>query len=261
MTNASCSVLLPGDIYPLHIISEKAIVGPGLKVRRSTIDKISLQPATSYFAVSSRCGIVKNVSNSDSSSESKPLKESSFWLHYRQKRYVPAIGESVIGQVVQKTGENYKLEVGCAELAMLPWLNFDGATKRNKPNIKIGDLVYARLTQTIEPELTCISKEETASSRRCLGLLPNGGYVLRLNSNLTSKLKNKEFPLLKLIGKEIPCEICVGDNGWVWFKAHNVKETIAILRMIENSEYVITKDLNAYVKRFIDEMKGFAVGE
>jgi exosome complex RNA-binding protein Rrp4 len=42
--------------------------------------------------------------------------------------------------------------------ATLGVLAFDGASKRNRPNIRIGSLVYARISKTnkdIEPELTC----------------------------------------------------------------------------------------------------------
>ena len=43
-------------------------------------------------------------------------------------------------------------------LALLPVLAFDGASKRNRPNLQIGSLVYARITQVeagLDPELTC----------------------------------------------------------------------------------------------------------
>ena len=44
-------------------------------------------------------------------------------------------------------------------MAQLDALAFEGATKRSKPNLKIGTLVYARVVSALrdmEPELECV---------------------------------------------------------------------------------------------------------
>ena len=66
----------------------------------------------------------------------------------------------VIGTVVEKHGEAYKVDIGTAQPAMLPAIAFEGATKRNRPNIPVGALVYCRVAianKFMETELTCIS--------------------------------------------------------------------------------------------------------
>lgn len=52
-------------------------------------------------------------------------------------QYVPATGEPVIGIVIVKTAENYRVDIGSALTASLSHLAFEGATKRNKPNISV----------------------------------------------------------------------------------------------------------------------------
>jgi len=45
-------------------------------------------------------------------------------------------------------------------LAQLHRLSFDGATKRNKPELKVGDVVYCRISlahKDLETELTCMA--------------------------------------------------------------------------------------------------------
>ena len=39
----------------------------------------------------------------------------------------------------------YRVDIGTAEAASLSYLAFEGATKRNRPNVNVGDLVYAKL--------------------------------------------------------------------------------------------------------------------
>jgi exosome complex RNA-binding protein Rrp4 len=43
----------------------------------------------------------------------------------------------VIGVVVAKSAEHYKVDIGTAQQALLGVLAFEGATKRNKPDIKV----------------------------------------------------------------------------------------------------------------------------
>jgi exosome complex component RRP40 len=52
-------------------------------------------------------------------------------------KYVPAAQESVIGVIIQKQGEGYRVDIGSAHAANLDGLAFEGASKRNKPNLKV----------------------------------------------------------------------------------------------------------------------------
>lgn len=63
------------------------------------------------------------------------LSLSSVLFFYPQ--YVPAKGETVIGIVTAKTGDVFKVDVGGNEQASLSNLAFEGATKRNRPNVQV----------------------------------------------------------------------------------------------------------------------------
>ena len=61
-------------------------------------------------------------------------------------------GERVLG-VVAKTGRVHKVDIGTAHLAPLPELAFQGATRRNKPQLQVTtqrQLIYT-LTCVCEP--------------------------------------------------------------------------------------------------------------
>lgn len=53
-------------------------------------------------------------------------------------QYVPVKGDHVIGIVTAKAGDVFKLDVGGSEQASLSYLAFEGATKRNRPNVQVG---------------------------------------------------------------------------------------------------------------------------
>lgn len=52
---------------------------------------------------------------------------------------------------------SFQVDIGSADVAFLSYLAFEGATKRNRPTLKTGDLIYARVISTskhVEPELS-----------------------------------------------------------------------------------------------------------
>lgn len=52
-------------------------------------------------------------------------------------QYVQAPQESVIGIVLGRSGEGWRVDIGSAHPALLDGLAFEGATKRSKPNLKV----------------------------------------------------------------------------------------------------------------------------
>lgn len=52
-------------------------------------------------------------------------------------QYVPVKGDSVIGVVTARSGDVFKVDCGGSEQASLSYLAFEGATKRNRPNVQV----------------------------------------------------------------------------------------------------------------------------
>lgn len=59
------------------------------------------------------------------------------FVHRPLLQYVPVKGDHVIGIVTAKAGDVFKLDVGGSEQASLSYLAFEGATKRNRPNVQV----------------------------------------------------------------------------------------------------------------------------
>jgi hypothetical protein len=52
-------------------------------------------------------------------------------------KYVAAQGDPVIGIIMAKHAEGYRVDIGTSQPASLDGLAFEGATKRTKPNLKV----------------------------------------------------------------------------------------------------------------------------
>ena len=94
--------------------------------------------------------------NSQNSCEHKTV--TFFSLTHWIQMYKPQEEDHVVGVVLEARQDEYKVDVGAAATARLPALAFDGASKKNRPNLRRGDAVYARIALAqpgIELELTC----------------------------------------------------------------------------------------------------------
>ena len=100
--------------------------------------------------------------------------------------------------------------------ATLNVLAFDGASKRNKPDLAVGALVYARVESTdkdLEAELTCKAPEGSANKKDWVsgeaeyGELKGGGTTLRCSLGLSRSLMADDCPVLTALGSAVPFEI------------------------------------------------------
>jgi len=158
---------------------------------------------------------------------------SKWWVESNSRRYVPAPQESVVGVVVGRSGEGWRVDIGSAHFALLDGLAFEGATKRNKPNLKVGSLLYARVSlahKDMEPELECFDAQTRKAAE--FGEL-KGGFMVRCSLQMCRRLLDPKHFLLPFLGSRFPLEVAVGTNGRVWISSKEIKQTIAIGRCIE----------------------------
>jgi exosome complex component RRP40 len=147
-------------------------------------------------------------------------------------------------------------------VALLPHLAFDGASKRNKPALALGALVFARVATAakhLEPELSCCvvsgPKRDWTTGQAVFGEL-RGGVLLHLSSALARRLLVPTCPLLTALGAAVPFEVAVGVNGLVWVAASTPRATAAIGEALESAELVSDADAAAHVERFIRRARG-----
>ncbi|XP_014369116.2 exosome complex component RRP40 [Papilio machaon] len=215
-------VVLPGD-YCEEISAagekSKVIVGPGLRKESNHV----------YVT---KAGVLKKKN------------PNTYWVDYYQKRYIPARGENVIGIVIQKAGDIYRVDLGSSMSAALSYLSFEGATKKNRPNVQIGDVVYAKTlvgSKDMEPELVCV---DSYGKKGRLGVLTDG-FLFKCSINLIRKILNPSCPLLDCLKNEWPFELAAGMNGRIWIKAKTMRETIALGNAILGAEYLSDEEIKA----------------
>lgn len=224
-------VVFPGQVLCKLPEAGQLRVGPGLQPHAGSVCTI-------------KSGILQKT------------KTGKLWVEGRQKRYIPAVDESVIGIIAEKYGENFAVDIGGPFTASLPVLAFEGATRRNRPNLQVGDLVYARVTaadRDLEPVLACTDAQGKSSG---FGQLKEG-YLITSNTHYARRLLSRPpCPVLAALEKHLKqFEIAVGLNGKIWVNSPSVSKTIIACNAIQRAEFMSTAQTELLVSKLVDVAK------
>lgn len=150
--------------------------------------------------------------------------------------------------ITARLADAYKVELGSNGTAVLNLSGFEGATKKNRPNFAIGDVVYARVSvanKDLEPELVCFDAENKAEG---FGEVKDG-MMFACSCNLARSLQAFDNPVLETLGKHFAFEVIVGANGRFIVNTGKPIDVIRIANIILNSE---SKDLKWLSQRIKD---------
>jgi exosome complex component RRP40 len=173
------------------------------------------------------------------------------------RRYIPRVGDCVVGTVVDKGSEHYRVSFGGTSAGLLPVLAFDGATKRNRPRLERGMLVYCRLAavdKALEPELSCQvasgPRRDWVTRQSVFGQLVDG-TTFSVSLGLARRLLQTPCAVLEALGERVAFEIAVGANGRVWVNAESIAHVTLVHGAILNTEHLIDDQVRAMVKEVL----------
>uniref|UniRef100_A0A3B3BWH6 Exosome complex component RRP40 n=1 Tax=Oryzias melastigma TaxID=30732 RepID=A0A3B3BWH6_ORYME len=165
------------------------------------------------------------------------------------QQYVATKGETVIGIVTARGGDIFRVDFGGSELASLSYLAFEGATKRNRPNVQVGDLVFAQFliaNKDMEPELVCIDGSGRANG---MGVFGPGGLLIKVSLGLVRRLLAPKSDIRSDLEQLFPCELVVGMNGRVWVRASSVQQTLIVANLLQSCDTMTTQQRQQLFKK------------
>lgn len=138
--------------------------------------------------------------------------------------------------------EEYKVDIRASQPALLNTLAFESATKRNRPELKQGDLVFARITRChldLDPELSCVNKEGKAAG---FGPLKTGCLFESTSAHIV-KLRSPTLPPeVRKMPSTVMWDMALGANGRVWVHSSDVKVNAAIAQILQACERIDDED-------------------
>jgi exosome complex component RRP40 len=208
-------------------------------------------------------GGIQQIQSTLTSTIAGPFRQDGerIWISESRKRYLPQIGDVVIGIVTDVLGETYQVDIGGPRLATLDSLAFDGASKRNAPDLIIGALVFAQVIRAggdIEPQISCQSlgigvKKDWATGESTFGELGDErGCMFEIPRATCKRLSSPTCALLDALASWFAYEIVVGLNGRVWIAAEDARHVIVIGNVLQAASGLNINEGNALslVKKF-----------
>ncbi|KAL8731697.1 MAG: hypothetical protein Q9181_004218 [Wetmoreana brouardii] len=164
-------------------------------------------------------------------------------LTRRPTQYIPQSNDLVIATVHHSSTDWYHCSITpYTAFAQLPQLAFEGATKKTRPQLSAGSLIYARVlsaSKHLDPEIACYNPSTGKSEG--MGEL-KGGMIFDVSLGMARRLllhKQREegkLVVLEEIAEQVAFEIAVGRNRKVWVKANGVKETILVGKALQDTD-------------------------
>lgn len=185
-----------------------------------------------------------------------------YWVEHKKQRYFPMEEDTVIGIVTKSFSERYVLDLNATHNGTLATVAFDGATKRSRPNLEIGSVVYCRVLKSdrdLDPELSCkapvnVARKDWASGEALFGELI-GGLTFNISVGFACKLMEKECAILESLAHFFAFEIAIGMNGIIWIDAKKNDELILIKNSIERSSSLTDTQIPAFVHSLVKAWK------
>ncbi|KAK0510259.1 hypothetical protein JMJ35_007653 [Cladonia borealis] len=170
-------------------------------------------------------------------------KKNAIWVENNTGRYIPQPNDLIIATVHHSSTDIYHCSITPhTAFAQLPQLAFEGATKKTRPQLNSGSLIYARIlsaSKHTDPEIVCYNPSTGKSEG--MGEL-KGGMLFDISMAMARRLlmhKQKAdggIALLEEIGGKVAFEIAVGRNGKVWVKSGGVNETLLVGRALQETD-------------------------
>lgn len=211
-------VVIPGDSLDSHWEAGAAVtIGPGLYKCPRTQNIIPVQTGTLQEA---RVG----------KAAKSGAQETLIYLNSDTKRYLPQVNDYVLGIVTHVYSDHFRVSLQeFSPGVQLSMMAFPNATKKNRPNLKIGQAVYARVSEAVPEvvtEIECIDPE--TGKEGGFGPLDETGYIFDVHMNFARELLfNKLSVFLETLASRVSFDIAIGINGKIWLKC-GVKDTPAL---------------------------------
>jgi len=168
------------------------------------------------------------------------------------KYYSPRLDDFVIGTITQKSMELYRVDIGTYTNAILLTTEFEGATKKTKPNLNVGDLVFARVNRVNKfdaPMLSCISQissKNWSSGESFFGNLKDGNIFSFPKNSAWDFYKEDNFAV-KRMSDVFQFEFAVGMNGKIWISSESVHSILQIYDVFMKYFTFTQEDLEKYI--------------
>ncbi|MBI0583592.1 MAG: KH domain-containing protein [Methanomassiliicoccus sp.] len=163
-------------------------------------------------------------------------------------RYIPAVGDSVIGKVEDIGPSNWLIDINSPYPAPLhvnevPWRVEFGDTARY---MNVGDVILAKVLMVDETMRVQVTMKDQGLRKL------QGGQIIEISPSKVPRVIGKSGSMIQMIKGYTNCRIFVGQNGRIWLdgEVDNIMQAIKAIHMIEEDahSYGLTEKVKVFLE-------------
>ncbi|MBS3107596.1 RNA-binding protein [Candidatus Woesearchaeota archaeon] len=171
------------------------------------------------------------------------------------KRYVPQIGDVVVGFVKDLTYSSWFIDIGYSNDAVLSMKDATSDFIERGADLtqyfSHGDYMVAKIANVTKTKAVDITMREPGLKKLY------GGKIIEVNPARVPRIIGKQGSMIKIIKDSTGCMITVGQNGIIWLKGPDLKnELIATEAIMRINECSYTQGLTEQTEAFLKERTG-----
>ena len=166
-------------------------------------------------------------------------------------KYVPQIGDLVIGKVVDMSMSNWFVDIGFMYDAGLSIREVPEFIDRGADLTQFygfNDFILAKVVNVVRSKMVDLSTKGPGLHKL------TGGRVVKITPFKVPRVIGKQGSMITMIKEKTNCKIIVGQNGIIWLNGEDFKsEDVAIRAIKMIDRYSHTEGLTDKVNKFLDE--------
>ncbi len=168
-------------------------------------------------------------------------------------RYMPKIGDVVIGKVANMTFSSWFIDIGYAYEAVISLKDATSEFIERGADLSryfdFGDLVVAKIVNVTKSNAIDLSMKGPGLHKL------KGGRIIYVTPSKVPRIIGKQASMINLVKEKTGCKITVGQNGWVWIESENPKKELIASKVLE---YI---DENAHKNGLTDDVSNMLAKE
>ncbi len=168
-------------------------------------------------------------------------------------RYMPKVGDTVIGKITNMSFSSWFVDIGYAYEANMSLKEatseyIDRGADLSK-YFDFGDIIVAKIVNVNKSNAIDLSMKGPGLKKL------KGGKIIYVTPSKVPRIIGKQASMINMIKEKAGCKILVGQNGWVWIQCDDPKKELTTSRVIS---YI---DDNAHKNGLTDEVAKFLAEE
>ncbi len=165
-------------------------------------------------------------------------------------KYVPKVGDRVIGIIVDVEVSGWFVDINSPYIAFLPLGEaveefVDTSRVDISKYYDVNEIIFCRISKVTKNKIVQVTMHDLHAKKLV------GGIIIKITPSKVPRVIGRGGSMINLIKNKTGCELIVGQNGVIWIKGKEKAKAIEAILLIEKESHII--GLTEKVEKMLSE--------